>query len=286
MKKYDNFAGLDEKFTDWTSSRISILPVPYDATSTWVKGADKGPFAIIDASSAVELYDIETDSEVYKEGINTRPLLKTSKNPEKMVSDVEDEVLKLIDAEKFTVVLGGEHSVSVGSIKAHCSRFKDVSILQLDAHSDLRDEYEGSQYNHACVMARAKEACPVVQVGIRSMCAEEKEKIEKENIFFAKDIIGSEEWIDRVISRLSQNVYVTIDMDVFDPSIVPSTGTPEPGGLMWYPVVHLLRSLTECRNVVGFDVVELCPNEQNKAPDFLAAKLVYKFLSYIFKNKE
>jgi agmatinase len=135
-------------------------------------------------------------------------------------------------------------------------------------------------------MARAKEECPIVQVGIRSMSAEEKENIEQENVFFAKDIIGSEEWIDRAISRLTRNVYVTIDMDVFDPSVVPSTGTPEPGGLTWYPVMHLLRSLTDCRNVIGFDVVELCPNEKNKAPDFLAAKLVYKFLSYIFKNKE
>jgi agmatinase len=156
-------------------------------------------------------------------------------------------------------------------------------VLQLDAHSDLRDEYEGSRYNHACVMARVKEICPVVQVGVRSMCVEEKEKINPESTFFAKDIVNNDEWIGRVLDRLSLNVYVTIDLDVFDPSIMPSTGTPEPGGLAWYPVMRLLRSLTENKNVVGFDVVELCPTEQNKAPDFLAAKLVYKFLSYIFK---
>ncbi|MFQ5952890.1 MAG: agmatinase, partial [Candidatus Omnitrophota bacterium] len=211
-----------------------------------------------------------------------------SKAPEKMVGEVESEVSKLIDAGKFVVVLGGEHSVSIGSIKAHCSKFENISVLQLDAHSDLRDEYEGSKFSHACVMARVKEICPAVQVGIRSMCAEEKEKtdLDSENIFFAKDLISTEEWISRVIGRLSLNVYVTIDLDIFDPAIMPSTGTPEPGGLAWYPVLQLLRSLSENKNVVGFDVVELCPSEQNKAPNFLAAKLVYKFLSYVFKKKE
>ncbi len=285
MKEYTGFAGLDKKFTDFKSSKIAILPVPYDITSTWVKGADKGPFALIEASSAVELYDLETDSEVYKKGIHTRPLFNAAKDPEGMARGVEEEVSKLIDAGKFTCVLGGEHSVSLGSVKAHCSTYENITVLQLDAHSDLRDEYEGSRYNHACVMARVKEICPVVQVGVRSMCVEEKEKIDPENTFFAKDIAGGEEWISRVLDRLSLNVYVTIDLDVFDPSIMPSTGTPEPGGLTWYPVMRLLRSLSESKNVVAFDVVELCPSESNKAPDFLAAKLVYTFLSYIFKNK-
>ncbi|MGB3242284.1 MAG: agmatinase [Candidatus Omnitrophota bacterium] len=283
MKEYTGFAGLDREFTDWNNSKIAILPVPYDKTSTWVKGADKGPLALIEASSAVELYDIETDSEVYKQGIHTLPLLKTKKAPKGMIEDVEREVSKIIDAGKFTVVLGGEHSVSVGSIKAHCSKYENISVLQLDAHSDLRGEYEGSRYSHACVMARVGEMCPAVQVGIRSMCAEEKARLNPDNTFFAKDIVNSEEWINRVLDKLSLNVYVTIDLDVFDPSIMPSTGTPEPGGLTWYPVLKLLRSVAETKHVVGFDVVELCPNGSNKAPDFLAAKLVYKFLSYVFK---
>lgn len=285
MKKDLNFAGLDKEFADWANSKISVLPVPYDITSTWVKGADKGPLAILEASSAVELYDIETDFEVYRQGIYTCPFLKTSKEPEKMAEEVREEASKLIEAGKFVVLLGGEHSVSVGSIKAHSLKFGDFSVLQLDAHSDLRDEYEGSRFNHACVMSRVKEACSTVQVGIRSMCLEEKDKIDRERTFFAKDIAGSEDWIEKAIEKLSRNVYVTIDLDVFDPSIMPSTGTPEPGGLTWYPVMRLLRSLSEKRDVVGFDVVELCPNEANKAPDFLAAKLVYTFLSYIFKGK-
>ena len=289
MKETIGFAGLDKKFTDYKRSKIAVLPVPYDITSTWVKGADKGPLALIEASSAVELYDIETSFEVCKCGIHTRPPLKNGKDPEKMTQEVKGEVSKLIDAGKFTVVLGGEHSVSIGSVKAHSSKFENMSVLQLDAHSDLRDEYEGSKYNHACVMARVKEMCPAVQVGIRSMSAEEKEKVDldSENIFYAKDIAnaGTEEWVGKILDRLSLNVYVSIDLDVFDPSIMPSTGTPEPGGLTWYPVMKLLRSLSESKNIVGFDVVELCPSGQNKAPDFLAAKLVYQFLSYIFKDR-
>jgi agmatinase len=206
-----------------------------------------------------------------------------------MVQEVEKEVKKHIDAGKFTVVLGGEHSVSVGAAKAHCARFENISVLQFDAHSDMRDEYEGSKFNHACAMARIREFAPAVQVGIRSMAAEEKEKIEQfhENIFFAKNVVnaGTDEWIGEVLDRLSLNVYVTIDLDAFDPSVMPSTGTPEPGGLTWYSVVKLLRSLSESKNVVGFDVVELCPSPHNKAPDFLAAKLTYAFLSYVFKSK-
>ena len=158
-----------------------------------------------------------------------------------------------------------------------------MTVLQLDAHADLRDEYDGSKFNHACVMARIKELCPAVQVGIRSMDISEKESIDPDKTFFAKDIVDTADWIQNVISLLSDNVYVTIDLDVFDPSIVPSTGTPEPGGLGWYEVLSLLKNLSSAKNIVGFDVVELCPNENNKAPDFLAAKLIYKFLSYNFR---
>lgn len=259
-----------------------IVPVPYDRTSTWLKGADKGPAAIIEASANMELYDIETDSEVYKKGIFTDEALPVELSPEEMVEAVRGRVENYIKQGKFVVVLGGEHSVSIGAIRAHCESNQDVSVLQLDAHSDLREEYDGSKYNHACVMARAREIAPIVQVGIRSMDICEKEFINKDNIFFAEDIYGSTDWIDEVIARLSDRVYVTIDLDVFDPSVVPATGTPEPGGLLWYDVLALLRTVFEKRNVVGFDVVELCPNDNSKPSDFLAAKLVYKLLSYKF----
>jgi len=285
MNKQSCFGGLDRVFTEWDRSEIAILPVPYDKTSTWIKGADKGPLAIIEASAAVELYDIETDLEVYKRGIHTCGPLATSSPPEEMVREAEGKVLELLEAGKFVVTLGGEHSVSIGPVKAHSARFKDFSVLQLDAHLDMRDEYEGSRCNHACVASRVREICPVVQVGIRSMSVEEKSGLDAENVFFARDIIGEGAWISRVVERLSRNVYVTIDLDVFDPSIMPSTGTPEPGGLTWYPVIDLLKAVTEKRNVAGFDVVELCPVETDRSPDFMAAKLVYKFLSYIYKGR-
>jgi len=279
-----NFGCLPEEYSGEASARIVIVPVAYDATSTWIKGADKGSAAIIEASANMELYDIETGSEVYREGIYTDKTIEEKLSPEDMVEKVKNRVRGHLEADKFAVVLGGEHSISIGSIKAHVENNTDLSVLQLDAHSDLRDRYEGSKYNHACVMARVKELCPIVQVGIRSMDCSEKELMNRANVFFAEDIYSSTDWIDKVISKLTDRVYITIDLDVFDPSIMPSTGTPEPGGLLWYDVLKLLKAIADNRDIVGFDVVELCPNERNKAPDFLAAKLVYKLLSYKFRG--
>ncbi|MHC4758032.1 MAG: agmatinase, partial [Planctomycetota bacterium] len=202
--------------------------------STWVKGADKGPEAIIDASANMELYDIETNSEVYKRGIFTDTPIEGAISTREMVEAVVDNVKYYLDKDKFTIVIGGEHSVNIGAVKAHVEKYDNLTILQLDAHTDLRDEYNGSKYNHACVMARAKEICPIVQVGIRSMDISEKDSTDQSRIFFAKDIHNNTDWIKKVISKLSDNVYITIDLDVFDPSIMPSTGTPEPGGLFWY----------------------------------------------------
>ena len=284
MGRISNFGDLPQKYSTLEHARVVIVPVPYDRTSTWLKGADKGPAAIIEASGNMELYDIETDSEVYKEGIFTDEPVETELSPEDLVRKVEERVLSYIDADKYVVVLGGEHSVSVGSAQAHIERYPDTTVLQLDAHSDLRDRYEGSKYNHACVMARIQELCPIVQVGIRSMDISEKQSLDKKRVFFAEDIYNRSDWMKDVVSKLSEKVYITIDLDVFDPSIMPSTGTPEPGGLLWYDVLSLLKMVFVSRDVVGFDVVELCPNDINKAPDFLAAKLIYKLLSYKFKS--
>lgn len=278
----NNFGDLPKENSAKDGSKIVIVSVSYDGTSTWIKGADKGPEAIIEASANMELYDLETDSEVYKKGIFTdKPIIEKS-SPENMIEYVFDRVCGCIDDGKFTVVIGGEHSVSIGSMKAHAKKYKDFCVLQLDAHTDLREEYEGSINSHACVMARAKEFSKIVQVGIRSMDVSEKEGLDRENVFFAKGIRDDDKWVEKVVSCLSKNVYLTIDLDVFDPSIMPSTGTPEPGGLLWYEVLGLLKKVIEERNLVGFDVVELCPNESNKAPDFMAAKLIYKVLSYKF----
>ncbi len=279
-----NFADPPAENCRLENSQIVIIPAPYDGTSTWLKGADKGPKAIIDASTHMELYDIETDSQVFLHGIYTDEPVEGFDSPEDMSAAVKKAVSGWIEKGKFPVLIGGEHSVSIGSIHAHADFHEDLTVLQLDAHTDLRDEYEGSKFNHACVMARARPLCPIVQVGIRSMDATEHNTIKPDRIFFARDIYDNRTWIDRAVAALSEKVYITIDLDVFDPAIMPSTGTPEPGGLGWYDVCALLKAVAAQRKVVGFDVVELCPNEQNKAPDFLAAKLIYKLLSCVFKD--
>ena len=282
MSKAVNFGYLTKEYSNPDNSRIVIVPVPYDGTSTWIKGADKGPEAIIEASANMELYDIETDSEVYKKGIFTDSPVQGLSVPEDVVETLADRITYHLEDGKFVVVIGGEHSISIGPVKAHAQNHNDLTVLQLDAHSDLRDEYNGSKYSHACVMARVKELCPFLQVGIRSMDASEKDRMDKNRVFLAKDIHTGKDWIKKVVSKLSENTYITIDLDVFDPSIMPSTGTPEPGGLSWYDVLSLLKAVSENTDIVGFDVVELCPDERNKAPNFLAAKLIYKLLSYKF----
>jgi len=280
MGQTANFGDLPEEYSALENARVVVIPVPFDRTSTWLKGADKGPAAIIEASAHMELYDIETDSEVYKKGIFTAEPLDGQQLPEDMVEMVAEQVQKYLENDKFVVVVGGEHSISIGSARAHVAKNAGITVLQLDAHSDLRDEYKGSRYNHACAMARIAELCPIVQVGIRSMDSSEKKALDTSRVIFAREISTNKSWVEKVLSKLSEKVYITIDLDVFDPSIMPSTGTPEPGGLLWYDVLGLMRTVFENRNVVGFDIVELCPDERNKAPDFLAAKLIYKLLGY------
>lgn len=258
---------------------IIILPVPFDAGSTWLKGADKGPEAILAASPALEFYDIETRYEVFREGIFTASLVM-AETPEEIVDGVYRAVRGHLDSGRFVVTIGGNHTVSIGAARAHAEAFEGISVLQLDAHTDLREEYEGSRYNHACVMARIGETCPFVQVGIRSMDSSEAAVLDEERVFYARDICRGGMRADDIVALLEQRVYITIDLDVFDPSIMPSTGTPEPGGLGWYPVLDLLRAVSRQRKVVGFDVVELCPGSE-RAPDFLAARLIYTLLSYI-----
>lgn len=276
-----NFGGLSDEFFNYENAKIAVLPVPFDKTSSWIKGSQKGPKAIIEASMNMELYDLETDSEVYKNGIFTSTEI-LSNNSEDMIKSVYDRVKELIKDGKFVVSLGGEHTISLPAIQAHHENYNDISIINLDAHSDMRESYLDNIYSHACVMARVKEINDnIILIGIRSLDSSELDNINKNNTFFAKDIFDSEEWIGKAIEKLKQNVYISIDLDVFDPSVLPSTGTPEPGGLDWYTVTKFLKEICKNRNLIGFDVVELTPAE-NKASDFLAAKLIYKLLSYKF----
>ena len=284
MAQIAGFGYLEQEYRNPEDAKIAIIPAPYDQTSTWVKGADEGPDAIIEASGNMELYDIEMDCEVYRRGIITDEPIERDLFPVDMIQMVRQRVQRHVDHGRFPVVVGGEHSVAIGSVQAHAENHGSLCVLQLDAHADLRDQYEGTRFNHACVMARVKELCPIVQVGVRSISSEEKKMLDYNRVFFARDIHNRTEWIEDVVAKLSGQVYVTIDLDVFDPSIMPSTGTPEPGGLSWYPVLSLLEGVFANKEVVGCDVVEFCPNPRNKAPDFLAAKLIYKLLSYKFRG--
>lgn len=279
------YAGIPEEYASFENSKIVILPVPYDATSTWGKGADNGPEAFLEASENMELYDLETDSEVYTQGVFLYEPLICDEKPEIMFQQLRKKTLEIIDTGKLFTMIGGEHSVSIATIDAFAQKYDNLSVLQLDAHSDLRESYLDSEFNHACAMHRASKTTNLVQVGIRSSDISEIPFMNKEKMFFADDIVNKKDWQQLVIDKLGDNVYLTIDLDCFDPSVCPGTGTPEPGGLFWYDVIKLLRLLVEQKNIVAFDIVELAPMETNKISEFLTAKLYYKILSYIFNKK-
>lgn len=280
-----NFAGIEDEYADERKSAIVLIPVPYDGTSTWQKGADEGPRAFLEAAENMELYDIETDSEVYRRGIYLAPPITENSSPEAMVEAVEKAVGDHLDRGKFVTAFGGEHSISIGVMRAFMDRYEELTVLQIDAHADLRESYEGSRCNHACAVYEARHRAHLVQVGIRSMDVSEKEEMLPENVFFAQDIRRDSDWMDRAVERIGKNVFITIDLDAFDPSILPSTGTPEPGGIYWYETLEFLRRVIDEREVVGFDIVELCPQPNEKSSDFLAAKLYYKLLSYKFEGR-
>ena len=286
MRTSKTYAGIPENYSKIEQSKIVLIPVPYDGTSTWQKGADKGPEAFLEASENMELYDIETDSEVYKEGVFLADAITENSSPEAMVDAVHQTTKQYINKNKFVTLFGGEHSISIGTIRAFNECFHNLTVLHIDAHADLRKEYEGTSCNHACAVYEASQTTNLVQVGIRSMDISEKRVMDLEKVFFAHDMAVNEDWVDDVIDQLTSNVFITFDLDALDPSIFPSTGTPEPGGLLYYETLDFLKRVFEEKNVVGFDMVELCPNSKEKASDFLAAKLYYKMLSYNFASKD
>ena len=277
------FAGLTGTVS-YDEARFAVLPVPFDGTSTWQKGADRGPDAILEASANMELFDIETKSEPWRSGIVTMAPVQGHTSAEEMVDQVRRATSCLLADGKFVVGLGGEHSVSIGLIQAHAAHFEGLMVLQLDAHADTRDQYDGSRFNHACVMARVAELCPAVQVGIRSLDVSEVGNLSPQRTFYAHGFTGSENEIHAISEQLKGPIYITVDLDVIDPSEMPSTGTPEPGGLSYRQLLGILKKVCRKHKVVGFDVVELLPNENNKAPDFLAAKLVYQMMALINKK--
>ena len=286
-----NFGGIDEEqYSSFAGARVLILPVSYEGTVSYGTGTGRGAMAIVDASRNMELYEEETDAEVYKIGIHTLPEFTARTTPESMMADLHGYTKELLDSDKFICMLGGEHSVSAPIIKAHREKFDDLSVLQIDAHADLRDTYDGTPHSHASIMARIVKdmKIPSVQVGIRSISGDEARSLKEglpTKIFWARDIAGKTDWIDDAIAGLTDNVYLTIDIDGLDPSIMPTTGTPEPGGLGWYETLALIRKLTQRKRVVGMDLVEYSYFENYDSPAFLCAKLVYKSLAYIFEKE-
>jgi agmatinase len=281
------FGGLEPHLATFENSQVLIWPVPFEKTVSYGRGTSGGPAEIIGASRYMEIYDEEIGGETAAIGIHTLPAVDADREPEEMMPALQRHAQELLKTGKFLCMLGGEHSISAPVVRAFHQRFPKLSVLQIDAHADLRDSYEGSRFSHASTMRRVLEVCPAVQVGIRSLSAEEALVIPTlpTRVFYAKDIAGRTDWFDSAIDLLTEDVYLTIDIDGLDPSLVPSTGTPEPGGLMWYEVLTLIRTLAAKRNVVGMDLVELCPSSTSNVSSFLSAKLIYKTLGYVFRKQ-
>jgi agmatinase len=284
----DNFGGISEQDSLYDKARAVVFPIPLERTTTYEHGTRNGPAAILSASRNMELYDEELELETYKEvGIATLPAIDTMDGTlDEVLSELFSAQCALLDDDKFPIALGGEHSLTPPLVSAVARKYGDLSVLQIDAHADLREHYQGNPKSHACAMRRVVEVCPAVQVGIRSLSIEEAQAIPKlaTKVYWANDIVRAplNDWVSKVIADLGPNVYLTIDLDGFDPSIVPATGTPEPGGLDWHQVTSLIRAVAKHKKIVGMDMVELLPQPGDHASDFLAAKLIYKCLGYIF----
>ncbi len=277
---------------NYDAARVVILPIPYEATTTYRRGCENGPDAILEASQQVEYYDEELDWETCRDiGIYTSPAIADTRNgnpvsAQQMLQVTQETVSKLIADGKFAIALGGEHSITTGVVEAYRQAYpgEAFTVIQIDAHGDLRHEYEGSIHNHACVMRRIVDMnLPTVQIGIRAICKEEADLIKEKNltVFRAREIVIQPDWIERAIAAIpTQKVFLTIDLDGIDPTLIPGVGTPEPGGLTWYGVITFLRRVFESHQVIGCDVMELAPVEDSVVSEFTAAKLVYKLIGY------
>ena len=281
-----NFGALPQELTDYDKSPVVILPVPYDKTTSYKSGTRDGPKAIIDASRYIEFYDEEAKKNFSEDGICTLDELEIVDDSKKMVERVYEATKVLVNEEKKFVMIGGEHSLTSGAVRAFKEKYEGLSVLHVDAHADMADLNGENKWSHACVARRVYELCPIVLVGVRSLSEEQAGFIKEEKIpvFWAHETLQDTEWMDEAISKLSDVVYLTIDLDAFDPSIMPSVGTPQPGGFDWYTLLTFLRKLAEQKKVVGFDVMEFMPLQGVHAPDFTAAKLIYKLIGAFFSK--
>jgi len=279
-----NFGGIEPAFTEYQKAAFVVVPVPYDLTSTYQSGSRRGPGAILEASGNMELYDEELRKETYRSGIHTLPPLEAdARGPAEMVDSVRRTIARVAADGKIPVMLGGEHSISFGAVQAMKEVYPEITVLQLDAHADLRDAYQGTPYSHASVAKRIFGICPLSQAGIRSLSVEEAEFMAGSRLrsHTADFILDGGAWWEAICGDLHGDVYLTVDLDVLDPAVMPSTGTPEPGGLAWRDVLRLVREAAKRCRIRGFDVVELAPIPGMVAPDFLAAKLVYRIMGYL-----
>lgn len=279
-----NFLGLPPRFAEFERSQFVILPVPYEQTTTYQGGTKNAPQAIIAASQQVETFDEELKLEACEVGICTLEEMEvTSAGPEKMLDRIARTSGELLERGKKLVMLGGEHTMSIGAVRAFQKRHPNLSVLQMDAHADLRESYQDNRFSHACVMRRIGELSHFVGLGIRNLSAEEHEFLEQSraDVFLAQHLRRDDRWKEKVLNTLGPDVYLTLDLDFLDPSIMPAVGTPEPGGFLWNETSDFLRALIDEKNLVGFDVVELCPIPGFVAPDFLAARLIYKIITYM-----
>ena len=287
MGPQKNFLGIDKEARMENASAV-VLPVPLELTTSFMKGTAKGPMALLKASHQVELYDDELKVETYRNGITTlSPMVFNKRDVEKAIDSIESHVMEILSWNKALAIIGGEHSLTVGAVRAYKKKFPHMSVLHLDAHADLRQAYDGSKYSHACVMARIQELCPFVSVGIRSLCKEEAHIIQENHlpVFDRHEMKKSNHWIEDSLQKLSEEVYITLDLDVLDPAIMPSVGTPEPGGMDWWELLSYLKSVFSSNRIIGFDIVELTPRNGTEIGIFAAAKLLYRLFGYYFAFK-
>lgn len=280
---------MEEKLSDYATARAVVLPIPYEATVSYGGGTRLGPQAIIAASRQVETYDAEFDREPCSIGIATLgELEQDAGGPAAMNTKIENAAEGILSDGKFLLTLGGEHSITYPLVRAHKKRYPGVSVLQIDAHTDLRDEYQGTPLSHACVMSRVSELCDVVQVGIRSFCGSTNERKTRDaaRVITSAEFRKNPDSVSKILSMLTDNVYITFDLDAFDPSLMPAVGTPEPGGLLWDETMELIKAIGKSKHIVGADVVELAPIPGLYHPDFTAARLAYKIIGWAFNERD
>ncbi|WP_100610798.1 agmatinase [Confluentibacter lentus] len=283
--KIRTYAGIPEEFSKLESAKVVLIPVPYEGTSTG-QGTKQGPEAFLEASENMGLYDIETATEVYKQGIYLADAITENSSAEAMVKTVHETTKKYIKRNKFVTIFGGSHAVSIGTIRAFNETFNNLTVLHLDAHANLSKSYKGSSFSSACAAYEASQTTNLIQVGIRSMDAMEKTVIDEEKTYFAHEMAVDDTWMDSAIDQMTENVFITFDLSALDISIMPNSGNPEPGGLFWYETLDFLKQVFAEKNVVGFDIMEFCPNENNKASNALVARLYSKMISYKFQDED